>query len=61
MLFAWHTLKHVKSNGILFAKGTETVGIGMGQVSRVDAVRLAAMKADEHAKGKGRSGRRHGL
>ena len=51
LLFAWHTLKHVKSNGILFAKGTETVGIGMGQVSRVDAVRLAGMKADEHAEG----------
>ena len=56
MLFAWHTLKHVKSNGILFAKGTETVGIGMGQVSRVDAVRLAAMKADEHAEGKDAEG-----
>jgi len=56
MLFAWHTLKHVKSNGILFAKGTETVGIGMGQVSRVDAVRLAAMKADEHAEGKDSQG-----
>ena len=56
MLFAWHTLKHVKSNGILFAKGTETVGIGMGQVSRVDAVRLAAMKADEHAEGKDAQG-----
>jgi len=56
MLFAWHTLKHVKSNGILFAKGTETVGIGMGQVSRVDAVRLAAMKADEHAEGKDADG-----
>ena len=52
MVFAWQTLKHVKSNGILFANGTETVGIGMGQVSRVDAVRLAAMKADEHAEGK---------
>ncbi|MFC4544118.1 bifunctional phosphoribosylaminoimidazolecarboxamide formyltransferase/IMP cyclohydrolase [Halosolutus amylolyticus] len=52
MVFAWQTLKHVKSNGILFADGTETVGIGMGQVSRVDAVRLAAMKADEHAEGK---------
>ena len=52
MVFAWQTLKHVKSNGILFAKGTETVGIGMGQVSRVDAVRLAALKADEHAEGK---------
>jgi len=56
MLFAWQTLKHVKSNGILLAKGTETVGIGMGQVSRVDAVRLAAMKADEHAEGKGAAG-----
>ena len=52
MLFAWQTLKHVKSNGILFATGTETVGVGMGQVSRVDAVRLAAMKADEHAEAK---------
>ncbi len=56
MVFAWQTLKHVKSNGILFAKGTETVGIGMGQVSRVDAVRLAAMKADEHAEGKDAEG-----
>jgi phosphoribosylaminoimidazolecarboxamide formyltransferase/IMP cyclohydrolase len=52
MQFAWQTLKHVKSNGILFAKSTETVGVGMGQVSRVDAVRLAAMKADEHAEQK---------
>ncbi|MFB6123883.1 MAG: bifunctional phosphoribosylaminoimidazolecarboxamide formyltransferase/IMP cyclohydrolase [Haloferacaceae archaeon] len=56
MLFAWRVLKHVKSNGILFADGTETVGIGMGQVSRVDAVRLAAMKADEHAEGKSAEG-----
>ncbi|KAB7513398.1 bifunctional phosphoribosylaminoimidazolecarboxamide formyltransferase/IMP cyclohydrolase [Halosegnis rubeus] len=56
VLFAWRVLKHVKSNGILFASGTETVGVGMGQVSRVDAVRLAAMKADEHAEGKGSDG-----
>ena len=56
MLFAWRVLKHVKSNGILFATGTETVGVGMGQVSRVDAVRLAAMKADEHAEGKSAEG-----
>ncbi|WP_255197048.1 bifunctional phosphoribosylaminoimidazolecarboxamide formyltransferase/IMP cyclohydrolase [Halorarius litoreus] len=56
MLFAWQTIKHVKSNAIVFAKGTETVGIGMGQVSRVDAVRLAAMKADEHAEGKDSEG-----
>jgi phosphoribosylglycinamide/phosphoribosylaminoimidazolecarboxamide formyltransferase len=56
MVFAWQTLKHVKSNGILFTKGTETVGVGMGQVSRVDAVRLAAMKAEEHAEGKDAEG-----
>ncbi len=56
MCFAWQTVKHVKSNAILFAKGTETVGVGMGQVSRVDAVRLAAMKADEHAEGKDADG-----
>ncbi|MFB6124585.1 MAG: bifunctional phosphoribosylaminoimidazolecarboxamide formyltransferase/IMP cyclohydrolase [Halanaeroarchaeum sp.] len=52
MLFAWQTLKHVKSNGILFAKGTETVGLGVGQVSRVDAVKIAAMKAEKDAEGK---------
>ena len=56
MLFAWRTIKHVKSNAIVFADGTETVGVGMGQVSRVDAVRLAAMKADEHAEGKDAEG-----
>ena len=52
MLFAWKVLKHVKSNGIVLARGTETVGVGAGQVSRVDAVRLATTKADEHAEGK---------
>jgi phosphoribosylglycinamide/phosphoribosylaminoimidazolecarboxamide formyltransferase len=56
LLFAWHVIKHVKSNAILFARGTETVGVGMGQVSRVDAVRLAAMKAEEHAEGKSAEG-----
>jgi len=56
MAFAWRTLKHVKSNGILFATGTETVGIGMGQVSRVDAVTLAAMKAEKDAEGKSADG-----
>ncbi len=56
LLFAWQTIKHVKSNAILFATGTETVGVGMGQVSRVDAVRLAAMKAEEHAEGKDSEG-----
>ena len=56
MLFAWRTLKHVKSNGILFATGSETVGVGMGQVSRVDAVTLAAMKAEKDAEGKSAEG-----
>jgi len=52
MKFAWQTLKHVKSNGIIFASGTETVGLGVGQVSRVDAVELAAKKAERDADGK---------
>ena len=56
MLFAWQTIKHVKSNAIVFASGTETVGIGMGQVSRVDAVRLAGMKATKDAQGKSAEG-----
>ncbi|XVH30963.1 phosphoribosylglycinamide formyltransferase [Haloferacaceae archaeon DSL9] len=56
MLFAWKTLKHVKSNGILFATGTETVGLGVGQVSRVDAVELAAKKADRDADRKDAAG-----
>ena len=56
MLFAWRVVRHITSNAILFATGTETVGVGMGQVSRVDAVRLAAMKAEEHAEGKGSEG-----
>jgi len=56
MRFAWRTIKHVKSNAIVFATGTETVGVGMGQVSRVDAVRLAALKAEEHAEGKSAEG-----
>ncbi|MEF8827415.1 MAG: phosphoribosylglycinamide formyltransferase [Halolamina sp.] len=56
MLFAWKVLKHVKSNGILIAEGTETVGVGMGQVSRVDAVTLAAMKAETDAEGKSADG-----
>ena len=56
MAFAWPVVKHVKSNGIVLASGTETVGIGMGQASRVDAVRLAARKAAEDAEGKGPEG-----
>jgi phosphoribosylglycinamide/phosphoribosylaminoimidazolecarboxamide formyltransferase len=56
LLFAWQTIKHVKSNAILFATGTETVGVGAGQVSRVDAVQIAKMKADRDAEGKDADG-----
>lgn len=47
MLFAWRVLKHVKSNGILIAKHNATVGIGAGQVSRIDAVDMAVRKAND--------------
>lgn len=43
--FAWRVCKHVKSNAIIFTKGRRTVGIGAGQMSRVDSTRLAAAKA----------------
>jgi phosphoribosylaminoimidazolecarboxamide formyltransferase/IMP cyclohydrolase len=56
LLFAWQTIKHVKSNAILFAQGTETVGVGAGQVSRVDAVEIAKMKAESDAEGKSAAG-----
>ena len=45
MLFAFKVSKHVKSNSIIFAKNNTTVGIGAGQTSRVDAVKIAASKA----------------
>jgi phosphoribosylaminoimidazolecarboxamide formyltransferase/IMP cyclohydrolase len=51
MLFAWRVVKHVKSNAIVFAKGKATVGIGAGQMSRVDSVRIAVWKAGDRAKG----------
>jgi phosphoribosylaminoimidazolecarboxamide formyltransferase / IMP cyclohydrolase len=47
LLFADRVVKHVKSNAVVFAKGGATVGIGAGQMSRVDAVRFAAEKAAE--------------
>ncbi len=43
--FAWKVCKHVKSNAIVYAKPGQTVGIGAGQMSRVDSVKLATMKA----------------
>jgi phosphoribosylaminoimidazolecarboxamide formyltransferase/IMP cyclohydrolase len=45
MLFAWRVCRHVRSNAIVLAKGGATVGIGAGQMSRVDAVRIAIEKA----------------
>jgi phosphoribosylaminoimidazolecarboxamide formyltransferase/IMP cyclohydrolase len=45
MLLAWTVVKHVKSNAIVFANGVQTVGVGAGQMSRVDAARIAAQKA----------------
>ena len=47
--FAWAVAKHVKSNAIVYAKDGVTIGIGAGQMSRVDSARLAARKAEEAA------------
>ena len=45
LLLAWTVVKHVKSNAIVFANAVQTVGVGAGQMSRVDAARFAALKA----------------
>jgi phosphoribosylaminoimidazolecarboxamide formyltransferase/IMP cyclohydrolase len=45
LLFAWRVCKHVKSNAIVYAREGQTLGIGAGQMSRVDAARFGAMKA----------------
>jgi len=45
LLFAWKVAKHVKSNAIVYARDGQTVGIGAGQMSRVDSCRVGAMKA----------------
>ena len=52
LVFAWHAVRAVKSNGILLAKGGAAVGVGMGQVNRVDSCRLAVTRAgDGRARG----------
>jgi phosphoribosylaminoimidazolecarboxamide formyltransferase/IMP cyclohydrolase len=51
LLFAWRVCKHVKSNAIVYAKDGQTLGIGAGQMSRVDAARFGAMKAALPLKG----------
>ena len=48
VLFAWTVVKHVGSNAIVLARDGQTLGIGAGQVSRVDAVRIAVDKARQH-------------
>jgi phosphoribosylaminoimidazolecarboxamide formyltransferase/IMP cyclohydrolase len=53
LIFAFRVAKHVKSNAIIYAKGSATVGIGAGQMSRVDSARIAAWKATEAAKAAG--------
>jgi phosphoribosylaminoimidazolecarboxamide formyltransferase/IMP cyclohydrolase len=51
LLFAWKVCKHVRSNAIVFARDGATRGIGAGQMSRVDAVRIAAEKAADAFEG----------
>ena len=51
LAFAWRAIRAVKSNAILLAKGGATVGVGMGQVNRVDSAKLAVARAGERAAG----------
>jgi phosphoribosylaminoimidazolecarboxamide formyltransferase/IMP cyclohydrolase len=51
LLFAWKVCKHVKSNAIVYARDGQTVGVGAGQMSRVDSCKLGAMKAQLPLKG----------
>ena len=48
LIFAWKVAKFVKSNAIVYAKNRQTIGVGAGQMSRVNSARIAAIKA-EHA------------
>ncbi len=45
LLFAWKVCKHVKSNAIVYARDGQSVGVGAGQMSRVDSCKIGAMKA----------------
>jgi len=53
LLFAFAVCKHVKSNAIVYARGGATVGIGAGQMSRVDSCRIAAQKSADAARAAG--------
>jgi phosphoribosylaminoimidazolecarboxamide formyltransferase/IMP cyclohydrolase len=48
LIFAWRVCKHVSSNAIVLARDLQTIGVGAGQMSRVDSVRIAVEKAREH-------------
>ena len=45
LLFAWTVCKHTKSNAIVYARNNQTIGMGAGQMSRVDSVKIGAMRA----------------
>jgi phosphoribosylaminoimidazolecarboxamide formyltransferase/IMP cyclohydrolase len=49
--FAWRVMAHVKSNTVIFTDAVRTLAIGAGQMSRVDAVKVAVMKAGDRLKG----------
>ncbi|HUV05092.1 MAG TPA: bifunctional phosphoribosylaminoimidazolecarboxamide formyltransferase/IMP cyclohydrolase [Armatimonadota bacterium] len=51
LLFAWKVVRHVKSNAIVIAKGKQVLGVGAGQMNRVNSVRLAVARAGDKAKG----------
>ncbi|GIO22807.1 bifunctional phosphoribosylaminoimidazolecarboxamide formyltransferase/IMP cyclohydrolase [Oceanobacillus sp. J11TS1] len=51
LLFAWKAVKHVKSNAIVLAKDTQTIGVGAGQMNRIGAAEIAIKQAAEKAKG----------
>ncbi|OSP55033.1 bifunctional phosphoribosylaminoimidazolecarboxamide formyltransferase/IMP cyclohydrolase [Pseudoruegeria sp. SK021] len=53
LMIAWKVAKHVKSNAIVYVNGARTVGIGAGQMSRVDSTRIAARKAEDMAEAMG--------
>ncbi|MDT0681074.1 bifunctional phosphoribosylaminoimidazolecarboxamide formyltransferase/IMP cyclohydrolase [Roseicyclus sp. F158] len=55
LIFAWTVAKHVKSNAIVYARDGATVGVGAGQMSRVDSTRIAARKAEDMAEALGLS------
>jgi phosphoribosylaminoimidazolecarboxamide formyltransferase / IMP cyclohydrolase len=53
LLFAWTVAKHVKSNAIIYVKDGATVGVGAGQMSRIDSTRIAARKSQDMAEALG--------